>query len=768
MVSKRIWLAGASLAWAFVSPVAALAQVAQPPAAPAQTDAPVAAKPAPDAKPAQTPPAKTAAKPLPTKPLPAKPGVKTVDEITVTGLVPDEKSTIDTKSYTLSKDLQAQTGSIADALRNVPAVEVDLQGNLSVRGDGNVTILVDGKPSPAFEGADRATALQNLPADQIERVEVMTNPSAALTPEGSGGVINLITKKSRGGGWTGSAYATASTAALKRGGLNLGYNNKILSVTAAFSGNYQRNKDHTIDERGGLDPTTNQFLNTLDHGLGRNIQRGPTARITASLTPNDKDTFTGELSYTELLFYGHPDDFYTDFGPTGQPTTIFDFHGHRRFLETGNSVSTGWKHSVAENETLSVDAVYNATIDRDHFLDTTTYTLPVGKTAPLELFRNDGNVHHAELRIAYTRPVAGGSLKAGYEVRHEDNDYPYAIFMGPTETSLVDQPNLDNHYLFKQTVQALYATYQHAFGDWDVQGGLRLEDVHFDLNQLTSGARPSQDYQRAYPTLHLGYKLDDDRKLSASYSVRVQRPPSFLLNPLLIVDGPQDFQRGNAALKPRETRSFELGYEQHTGGQSYSATFYYRRTKDDTAQVITDIGGGGFLYTFGNLGQGQAVGVDLTTNGKVTPAISYNLSLSPYWNEIDSGPLQSGLGKRSLYSASGRANLNWQADASDLLQLNAQAGGARLQAQGVQAPYFVLNAGWRHAINERTSLTLTGQDLAGTSRYRRDLETPTLVEHLRDHQVSRQVQLRLDYRFGGGAQKAKAPDFDYGGGAGPG
>src|SRR3569832_1949685 len=102
------------------------------------------------------------------------------------------------------------------------SVDVDLQGNLSLRGEFNVTILVDGKPSPAFEGAGRAEALQQLPADQIERVEVITNPSAALNPEGSGGVINLITKKSRGAGATGSAYATAASGGLKRAGVNFG------------------------------------------------------------------------------------------------------------------------------------------------------------------------------------------------------------------------------------------------------------------------------------------------------------------------------------------------------------------------------------------------------------------------------------------------------------------------------------------------------------------------------------------------------------------
>src|SRR6202000_1808863 len=108
--------------------------------------------------------------------------------------------------------------------------EVDTQGNLSLRGDGNVTILVDGKPSPMFDGKDRADALQQLPADQIARVEVITNPSAALNPEGTGGVINLITKPSHGGGVTGSAYVTAASAGLKRAGLNLGYNTKTLSV----------------------------------------------------------------------------------------------------------------------------------------------------------------------------------------------------------------------------------------------------------------------------------------------------------------------------------------------------------------------------------------------------------------------------------------------------------------------------------------------------------------------------------------------------------
>lgn len=149
--------------------------------------------------------------------------------------------------------------------------------------------------------------------------------------------------------------------------------------------------------------------------------------------------------------------------------------------------------------------------------------------------------------------------------------------------------------------------------------------------------------------------------------------------------------------------------------------------------------------------------------------MSYSLTASPYWNQIGGGSLLTGIGDRSVFSASGRVNLNWQADAKDMLQLNAVFTGARVQTQGVLEPGFALNAGWRHTITDRLSATVTGQDILGTNRFRRDLDTPTLMEHLRVLPVSRAVVLRLDYRFGGSA--SKVPSFDYENsppGAGPG
>jgi outer membrane cobalamin receptor len=700
-----------------------------------------------------------AAPPRPAPPPTSK--TRTVEAVTVTAATPDEQSSLDRRSYTLGKDLQATTGSIADALRNLPAVEVDLQGNLSLRGDSNVTILVDGKPSPAFQGAGRADALQQLPADQIERVEVITNPSAALNPEGTGGVINLITKPSRGAGVTGSAYATAASAGLKRMGLNLGYNSKTLAITGALAGSYQRNKQHNTEDRAGLDPASGQFLKTFDRGVGRNLTRVPSARVNLSWAATPKDQITAAASYTDQLVHGHPDDKYTNDGPGDVPVLIIDRAGRRRFLETDNSVSSGWKHTFGDGHELSVDAVYNDSIERNHFLYTTTPILPP-TPIPLEMIRDDDSDHHTELRVAYSQGLAGGALNSGYELRREDNDANYSDAKGPTQLTLIPQPSLANHYLFEQTVNSLYATYQHRYGDLDAQAGLRLEDVRFTLAQLTSGERDGQHYVRAYPTLHLGYKIDDDRKLTANYSVRVQRPPSVFLNPLVYANSPQDVQVGNPKLKVKEVGIYELGYEQHTGAQTFQANFYFRKARHDFGQTLRDLGGGVFLSTIGNLGSSQAFGVDLSASGKLGSALSYNLGLSPYRNTLDAGNLGVGVGRHSLSGLSGRANLNWQVRADDMVQLNAIESGRRIAAQGFVGSVFTLNMGWRHKVNDRVTATLTAQDLLSGNRFQRRLETPTVVDRIDVRPASRSVFIRLDYRFGGGnAKAARDPGFEY-------
>jgi outer membrane receptor for ferrienterochelin and colicin len=309
-----------------------------------------AAKPAPAEKPAAQKPAAKA------------PASKTVEGVTVTAGTPDVQTSIDRRSFTLGKDLMATTGSIGDALRNIPSVEVDLQGNLSMRGDSNVTILVDGKPAPQFQGAGRADALQQLSADQFERVEVITNPSAALNPEGSGGVINLISKKSRGAGTTASAYATVGSAGSKRAGVTFGYNSPKLSVTASVSGNYQRNKGHAKDLRDAVDPTTGALsANELD-GIGRNLTRTPTERLNLSYALTPKDQLTGSVQLNQMLVEGHPFNRYVESAGDGTLLGLQNRQGSRRFTDHDSALTGSWKHSFSgEGHEVSVDVTQNHT-----------------------------------------------------------------------------------------------------------------------------------------------------------------------------------------------------------------------------------------------------------------------------------------------------------------------------------------------------------------------------------------------------------------------
>src|SRR4051812_13721009 len=162
---------------------------------------------------------------------------RTVEGVTVTGASQNGfRSDIDRKSYGIATDLQTTTGSISDALRNIPSVEVDAQGNVSLRGDGNVTIMLDGKPTGQFKGAAGAQALQALPADSIERVEVITNPSAEFSPDGSAGIINLISKKVRKPGRSGSLRASLGNRGRRQAAITLAYNSDKLTLSADANG----------------------------------------------------------------------------------------------------------------------------------------------------------------------------------------------------------------------------------------------------------------------------------------------------------------------------------------------------------------------------------------------------------------------------------------------------------------------------------------------------------------------------------------------------
>jgi outer membrane receptor protein involved in Fe transport len=706
----------------------------------------------------------------PTKPAPSPPASpaaeagKTVEGVTVNGAQQAVRSSIDRKSYSLTGDLQATTGSIGDALRNVPGLDVDVQGNLSLRGQ-TVTILVDGKPSGIFRGDNAGQVLQSMGADQYERVEVITNPSAEFRPDGAGGIINLVSKKNRKPGYSSSVKVNVGSEARYNASVTGGYNADKLSVTANAAIRRDPQKFRFTRTRTTIDPDDGATARSRDENLTVGDGHIYTGSVHADYDATKKDRLSAELSYFGMRIRSDVFDHYLAEDLAGAPIGAYDLLGRFDLNVDATTGQATWKHSFADDHDLTVNLSQEHDLQSQHSPDVVSTHLPVaGEVYENNRFR--GTTDETDLKVDYVRPMPDqAKLKAGYELDAQTNDYDSFGARGPSLPGEAIDPSRTNVFIYKQAVNAAYGSYERPIGDLTVLAGLRLEQTDIDINQVTSAIKASNDYFRLYPSLHLSYRLGDGQTLTGSYSRRVQRPNPFDLNPYRVYLDPFNYRQGNPYLRPQTTDSLELGYEVRRNGVLYQATVFYRRHHDVFTDVIEDLGDGVLLTTRQNLGSAQNAGVQLVANGKLTKTLSYNISGEGYWNEINAGNLGFE-GTRSAWTVGGRANLNWQATKDDFVQVNGSLTGKRLNPQGYREPLGMLNLGYRHKVDERLSAVVTVRDLLGTSKQKVVENAPTFHDKRVIEPNVRAVFVGLTYSFGGAGKKApRDSGFDFGGGA---
>ncbi|MCR5877952.1 TonB-dependent receptor domain-containing protein [Phenylobacterium sp. J367] len=693
---------------------------------------------------------------------------KTVGEVVVSGAAPDVRTSIDRTSYNVAKDLQATTGSIGDALRGVPSVEVDVQGNVALRGDPNVTIMIDGKPSGMFKGEGRAAALQSLPADQIERVEVITNPTAAFDPEGGAGVINLITKKTRKPGYSGSLRANYGSEGRANVGGSAGYNSARLTVTADAAYRTDPQKFWLTNEREVLDATGATVLTSRERDISRGDGRIYNGRLSADYDVTAADRLSGELRFIDMKPSVATYEHYEAQDASGALTRVFDRTGEQDFQRRNGEISGTWRRKLeGQDHELVVNGSLERTDltgDRDQALVT---SLPEPPLQARERFSQDTRLDQVELKVDYTRPMPDeAKLKAGYVLQIDENDYLNTAARGLAGGPLVPDLNFSNRFTYDQTVHQAYATYERPFGDFTVLAGLRVESVEIDINQITTNIQATNDYTEAYPSLHLAYQLGEGERLSASYSRRVQRPNANDLNPFLVYIDPANYRRGNPDLKPQITDSFEAAWQKRDGGTLYIGTLFYRVSHDGVIDVTEDIGQGILVTTRENAGQVRTAGLELVANGRLSKTITYNLSGNVGWQELDAGDL--GFAEtRDGFTVGGRANLNWQVTSKDFIQLNGFVNGERLTAQGYRKASGLLNLGYRHKFSDKVSGVVTVQDVLNTFKDVQVIDTDTLRDRTVRDGNFRGVFVGLTWTFGGQGKAARDPGFDFGGGGGP-
>lgn len=688
-----------------------------------------------------------------------------VEDVVVTGRASDVRTSIDSTSYSLANDLQATTGSLADALRNVPSVDVDPQGNVSLRGDSNVTILVDGRPSGVLSGEGRAQALLQLQADQYARIEVMTNPSAAYSPEGGGGVINLITKPNTprpGTVTTGSVRANVGDD----GRWNLGLSGSRTLGPLTLSGDLGLRRDGVaqfVDRfRERLDTATGQFLPSRQTQDIDFVSEGYYGRVGMDYA------LTGK---TQLTLEGRVHDFEN----TGSGEELFEARN------AAGAVSSAYRRETDIEQTFAAwgatarllhrfdDAGHEWTNEvrydqGDNALDLFNITRPTTPAGPetLERVTNDGGFSVVALTSAYVRPIGEmAKLRLGYELESRKPEQDNQVRRGSVTGLPVVVPGLTNSFEAEQTVHALYATYERPFGEkLSAQFGLRLEQADIEIQSITGNLRATQDYFRAYPTMHLQYQVSETQSLRGSYSRRIQRPQPFQLNPFVSYVDPLNLRSGNADLEPQETDAFELQWQLRAGQTFYQATAYFRDTSKAFTEIATDVGGGVLLTRPENLGARRDTGVEVVANGRLTSTLRYNASVNVFRSEIDAAGIPGG-SDREATIVSGRLNLNWQPTPEDFVQLSGQWNGDTLLAQGEREATAVVNLGYRRKLTETVAFQLTVRDLFDEAGDVTTYDTPTFRDRTERQFGGRAGYVGLTWTFGSGPRRPQDPQFDF-------
>lgn len=730
----------------------------------------LAQTPSPGAQPSQSRPVQTPPQKADKDDQPAA-----VGDVVVSARANDVRTSIDSISYSLADDLQAATGTLAEALRNVPSVDVDPQGNVSLRGDGNVTLLVDGRPSAILSGPNRADAVLQLPADRYARIEVMTNPSAAYSPEGSGGVINLITKPvpaavaaAAAAGTPGAAVTTGSLRANvgDHGRWNVGASGSRQQGKLTLTGDLSYRHDEQSLSFGRLREQLNAAGATSATTTVQDIestQDGFFGRVAAEYRLTEKIMLTGEARANRFDIDSDVRGVFETRDASGALTRAYSRDGSGGFAMKGWGVTGRVLHQFdTSGHEWSNELRYDRNDQENDSLAANVFRIPTEPTV-YEAQRDMNAQETIGFTSAYTRPMGeGAKLRAGYELNLTRPDQDNEVRRGPAENVLAPVPSQSNRFEAEQTVHALYATYERPFGEkLSGQFGLRLEQADIEVEDVTNAVRASQDYFRAYPTFHLQYQLTETQTLRGSYSRRIQRPQPSQLNPFVVYGDPLNLRSGNPDLEPQETDSFEAMWQMRRGQSFYQATAYFRDTTKAFTDVATDVGGGVLLTRPENLGARRDLGIELTASGRLHPTLRYNASVNAFRQEIDAAGIPGGR-DREGEMVSGRLSLNWQATPKDFVQLMGFWQGDQLLAQGKREGGGMVNLGYRRKLNDTLSLQFTARDILNSFGGDTVYDTPLFRDRTSQDLNLRAFYLGLSWSFGGPRRQPEQFDFSTG------
>lgn len=666
---------------------------------------------------------------------------------------------IDKKSFDVDKMAVATGGSAADIFQQLPAVDIDMDGNVTLRGSGSITVLIDGRPSAQLSGGTLQNALEQIPANSIEKIELITNPSSKYDPDGMGGIINIVLKKNKREGFNGTVNAGVGTSDKYNAGIQL--NKRAGKASLFISYNFQ---DNTNWFRGKSDrndfnaDTITRNLIQSNNGDNRMITHSVKSGIEYSLSKKDLVYANGSWG---VSLRRNSDFQANDFHfPTGSSLSDYAYNRttYNRTNTTNYDASAGYKHDFGNiKHFLTSDFSISGnlpTVTRNFFQES-----DVAEQNSTERSFDDNAFRTITAAIDYGQPFGEKTyIETGLKniQRSVNQNFKFENY-DVVNDEFINNTDRSNSFDFNEYIYSAYANMGRQFGKFGVQAGLRLEQA-FTRSYLVNTAKGyDNDYFSYFPSLFLKYELTEKNTLQTSVSRRIRRPSTEDLNPFPEYSDPTSLFQGNPFLKPEYTNSYEFSYSFMTKGFSVQPTLYFRQTNNSIQRYIyrPDTSEVAFV-TMTNLAKVYNTGLDMNIN--YSPFDWWNMTFNTnlYYEKMDGTNIDPDF-NRSLFTYSTKISSTWNIQKKIDIQVTSNYKSPQTRPQGkFVAQYSTDLAVAFKVFSGRGTLNFKLTDIFDTRQFGVNITDTTLDRVFRRKRESRVASVNFIWRFGSQDNKGKS------------
>ncbi|TYQ00187.1 outer membrane receptor protein involved in Fe transport [Tenacibaculum adriaticum] len=651
---------------------------------------------------------------------------------------------IDKKVISVNKELSSASMTAVEVLENTPSIRVDIDGNVLLRGSSGFRVLIDGKPT-VLEPSD---ALKQMPASLIKNIEIITNPSSKYVPDGTGGIINIITKKNR-------SIGTSSLANLRVGSfgtygadvlLNYRKGKSNFYISGDYGKRYNRN-EYNSERRTILNDT---ITTISSRGKAEDIDGGWSIRSGWDWDISDNDVFSISARLGDWQTEG---DSEANYITSQNPITTILNENTTGYWDRGGlffNITSNYEHQFSEEgEELAFQINYNT---RDVDEQTTSFLYNENNTIINgSRITEVGPTGIWDIRLDYTKPFGEDYiLELGSQVRLGTGNDDIMIYeYDDTLNELTLQPERNNDIDYSRDIFSLYSVFKGRYKGLGYQAGLRGEYTNRDIGSSTVATSTTVDRFDLFPSVHLSYDISDDNQIMTNYSRRINRPRSWFFEPFVTWTDLFNVRQGNPSILPEYIDSFELNFIKNWEKRRMSVETYYRVTHNKINRITSVYQEGVLLSTLENVGTDYALGIEAMYNIKPTNWWEMNLTGNTYNYKIEGQLSNSNESfENTSFNWSSRMSNTFSVFKSTKLQVDGNYNSQTVTSQGEEEDYYTINLGIRSDfLDNKLSLSAQVRDVFATNRRTSIVENPTLYNYHSQLSNAPNVSLTLSYKF---------------------